>query len=79
MRNISRDYRTHARSKTIDSSSLNRFEVINPESILQKSVVKFSDPEEIKLPSIGRVSRETQTSFNVEKKRVATALQAEDR
>lgn len=54
MRNLSRG---HRRSHTIDNSSMNRFEVINPESILQKSVVKFADPEEIKLPSISRVSR----------------------
>lgn len=76
MRNLSRG---HKRSHTVDNSSMNRFEVINPESILEKSVVKFADPEEIKLPSISRVSRQTQTSFDNPEKRVGTAIKTQER
>ncbi len=56
MRNLSRIHKTHARSRTFDATGTNRYEVINPESIMKKSVVKFSDPEEIRLPSISKAS-----------------------
>lgn len=56
MRNLSRIHKTHARSRTFDATDTNKYEVINPESIMKKSVVKFTNPEEIRLPSINRVS-----------------------
>ena len=45
LRNMNSLHRlNHARSRTVEAAPMNKYEIINPESILQKSVTKFADP-----------------------------------